>query len=105
MLTNTSHREGNDIYLDKILFKIWRMPVELFKEILVRVLTKEEINIVFPNLKFSAVEMVELESFKALQKIKTIIENDSLSDFECIEKIVCVFEAIGSDGGNRHDFD
>ena len=41
--------------------------------------------------------MLEIESFKALQKIKTIIEDESLSDFECIE-------AIGSDGDNRHDF-
>ncbi|MEE1055782.1 MAG: hypothetical protein UH239_00850 [Acutalibacteraceae bacterium] len=48
-----------------------------------------------------------MESYKALQKIKTIIEDDSLEDKECfmkIEEIVCLFEALGSDGGNRHDF-
>lgn len=48
--------------------------------------------------------MIEIESFNALQKIKAIIENDSFSDFECIEEIVCVFEEIGSNGGSRHDF-
>ena len=78
--------------------------MELFKEILATILSKEEINISFPNLKLSVTESVEMESFKALQKIKAVIENDSLSDFECIEKIVCIFEEIGSNGGNRHDF-
>lgn len=78
--------------------------MELFKEVLAHILIKEEVNINFPNLKLSAAETVEMESYKTLQKIKAIIENDSLSDFECIEEIVCVFESIGSSGGNRHDF-
>ena len=79
--------------------------MELFKEILINILMKEDINIFFPNLKFSAAEIVEFESFSALQKIKAVIEDDSLSDFDCIEKIICVFEENGSGGGNRHDFD
>ena len=40
-------------------------------------------------------------------KIKAIIQDDSLEDKECvnkIEKIVCTLEEIGSSGGNRHDF-
>jgi len=78
--------------------------MKLFKEMLAKVLEREEINISFPNLSFSAVEVAELESFSALQKIKAVIEDDSLSDFDCVEKIVCVFEEIGSGGGNRHDF-
>lgn len=78
--------------------------MDLFKEILINILMNEEINVNFPNLKFSATEIIEIESFKALQKIKTIIEDDSLSDFDCIEEIVCVFEKIGSGGGIRHDF-
>lgn len=58
-------------------------------------------------MKIDGSKIVELESYKALQKIKTIIEDDSLEDKECfmkIEEIVCLFEALGSDGGNRHDF-
>ena len=50
---------------------------------------------------------VEMESFQALAKIKAILENDSLRDDACfqqIEEIVCVFEALGSGAGNRHDF-
>ena len=45
-----------------------------------------------------------MESFEALQKIKALIEDDGLSDFECVEEIICVLEEIGSLGGGRHDF-
>ena len=78
---------------------------QLFKEILSGILSKQDIQITFPNLKIDSVtEMVELESYKALKKIKTIMEDDSLSDFDCVEQIVSVFENVGSDGGSRHDF-
>lgn len=78
--------------------------MDLLKDILAKIIAEEEINIVFPTLKINATEIVEMESYKTLQKIKNIIEDDALSDFECIEKIVCVFEDIGSNGGGRHDF-
>lgn len=81
--------------------------MDLYKEILVKVLENQEINISFSNLKVDAKEIVQLESYKALQKIKTIIEDDSLEDEECfikIEEIVSIFESLGSGGGNRHDF-
>ena len=81
--------------------------MELFKEILTNVLSKEEVRITFPNMKTDVTELVESECYKALLKIKSIIEDDRLSDEECfkkIEKIVCILEDIGSDGGCRHDF-
>ena len=45
--------------------------------------------------------------YKALKEIKEIIEDDSLDDAECfmkIERIVCLLEKLGSNGGSRHDF-
>ncbi len=81
--------------------------MELYKEILANILRKEEIQISFPNLKLDAAQIIEFECYKALKTIKAIIEDDSLEDKECfmkIEEIVCTFEAIGSDGGSRHDF-
>ncbi len=81
--------------------------MELHKEILLNALFNEEMQITFPNLKISPNEIVKLECYKALKKIKAIIENQDLSDKECfkrIENIVCVFEEIGSGGGARHDF-
>jgi len=68
-------------------------------------LYKELINIlpaIYKNIDF--VKIINLKSLHVLERIKTVIENDSLSDFECIERIVRIFEEIGSNAGNRHDF-
>jgi len=77
--------------------------VELYKEILAKVIESQKIEVTFPDLQLNATEIVELHCYQALQRIKAIIENDQLSDFACIEEIVCLFEQLGSDGGNRHD--
>ena len=81
--------------------------MELYKEILLNALYNKEIQITFPNLKVSPNKIVRLECYKALKKIKAVLEDENLSDKECfmrIEKIICVFEDMGSDGGVRHDF-
>ena len=78
--------------------------MDLYKEILSKVIQQEHIEITFPNLQITAAEIVEGKSYQALQKIKAIIEDDSLSDFMCVEEIVCLLKALGSDGGFRHDF-
>lgn len=81
--------------------------MDLYQEILASILEKENIEITFPNLQMSAKEIIEMECYLALQKIKAIIEDDDLEDDECfikIEEIVRLFEGLGSDRGNRHDF-
>lgn len=81
--------------------------MDLYKEILANILSKERIDINFPNLTISAQKIVAIESYRALSQIKEIIEDDCLDDPECfmkIEEIVRVYETIGSGGGNRHDF-
>ncbi|MBS5661046.1 MAG: hypothetical protein KHW79_07160 [Clostridiales bacterium] len=81
--------------------------MQLYQEILAAVLAKEEVQITFPNLNINLTEMIESESYQALQKIKTVITDDSLTDSECfmkIEEIINIFETLGSGGGTRHDF-
>ena len=82
--------------------------MELYQEILCHVLANEKIQVSFPELIHTDVtEIVELECYKTLGKIKAILEDDTLADSECfqqIEEIVCAFEALGSNGGSRHDF-
>lgn len=82
--------------------------MELFQEILRHALANEKAQVSFPGLTDTdAAKIVELECYQALQKIKDILENDSLEDSECFYRtpeIVCVFEELGSDCGNRHDF-
>ncbi len=82
--------------------------MELYQEILCHVLANEKVQVSFPELvNTDVIKIVELECYKALAKIKAIIEDDALADSECfqqIEEIVCAFEALGSGGGSRHDF-
>lgn len=76
--------------------------MQLYQEILAAVLAKEEVQITFPNLNINLTEMIESESYQALQKIKTVITDDSLTDSECfmkIEEIINIFETLGSGGG------
>ncbi|MCL2565214.1 MAG: hypothetical protein FWE24_05310 [Defluviitaleaceae bacterium] len=78
--------------------------MELFKDILTRILESEEIHVVFPNLELSSTNiLVEMKSFETLQKIKATLENSGFTDFQCIEEIIFIFEETGS-GINRHDW-
>ena len=53
--------------------------MQLYQEILTSILAKEKIEITFPNLKTNPTEIIESESYQALQKIKAVIMDDSLS--------------------------
>lgn len=51
--------------------------------------------------------MLEMRCYEALRKIKAVLEDESLTDAACfqkIEEIINIFEEIESDGGSRHDF-
>ena len=39
-----------------------------------------------------------------LNQIKKVISDDSLSDFDAIEEVVCILEDNNIDCGSRHDF-
>lgn len=83
------------------------IQLELYEEILAKALANQEMQITFPNLQINPTEIVAYESYRALQQIKAILADDSLSDSECflkIEEIICLFESLGSGVGNRHDF-
>lgn len=55
--------------------------MELYQEILCHVFANEKIYISFPELVHTDVtKIVELECYKALAKVKAIIENDALAD-------------------------
>lgn len=41
--------------------------------------------------------------FQTLAKISDILKDKDLSDFDCIERIVCVMENTGINSGSRHD--
>lgn len=81
--------------------------MELYAEILCKILSSEELSITFPNQSSSFSSLVDSKCYHALTQIKYILEDDKLSDEECfqqIEAIVCLFESLGSGCDNRHDF-
>ena len=76
--------------------------MELFGEILAHHLKKNESG--FP---VDPQALVHDTAYQALKAIRLILERDDLEDPECfrrIERIVRVFERIGSGCGTRHDF-
>ena len=80
--------------------------MELWCEILYRALITEICGNECSSKK-SLKEALDSECYNALEKIKRIVEDDSLDDPECfmkIEEIVRTLEALGSSGGSRHDF-
>ena len=81
--------------------------MELYKEILINTLEKQRAEVYFPDLKLDAKEIVELNCYNTLKQIKAVLENDSLDDAECFEKIeqiVCIFEKNCGGLAFRHDF-
>lgn len=80
--------------------------MELYKEILAEVLAKCGLQITFGNSELDVAKIVELECYKALQKIKEILDDDSLSDPDCFYKIDEIVSALYEAGiyAPRHDF-
>ena len=80
---------------------------ELLGDILAKAIASGKIQVSFSGMDCTLAEVVEGQCFQAINKIKAILDDETLDDPECfhrIEKIVCVLEEIGSNGGNRHDF-
>lgn len=81
--------------------------MNLYREILIKALENEKIEVTFPDMKVTPEELVEMKCCAALQKIKKIIDDETLTDADCyqkIEAIIQTLEKIGSNGGTRHDF-
>ena len=81
--------------------------MKLDTELLANYLSQENAQIIFPDLQLNAAQIIEQQCYETLRKIQDILRDDTLTDTECfeqIDRIICVFEQIGIDCGNRHDF-
>ena len=81
--------------------------MELLVEILAHYLAQKDAQILFPDLKLTGKEIIELQSYQALQQIQHILQDETLDDEMClirIEKIIQSIEDIGGNCGSRHDF-
>ena len=77
--------------------------MKLWQSIIMNIAKKHEGKI----KKLDIEKLFEKECYLMLERIKAILEDDSLCDKDCFEKIEAIvsqFEEIGSDCGTRHDF-
>ncbi len=62
------------------------------------------INICIDDFEIDADKIADSVAISVLSEIQDIIKNNNYSDFEIVEKIVCVFEKYNIDFGGCHDF-
>ena len=77
--------------------------MELFKEIILEGLKSEKIELSLLSVTIDTEKIVHDIAYKILLEIKQILENDKLSDFDCVEEIMRTFKNIGGID-YRHDF-
>ena len=81
------------------------IKVTLFNSLLLQALKDNKVEVKMDGFTTERLlSIVENKTYLALEAIREIVMDDSLSDFDCVEKIVSIFEELGSDGGVRHDF-
>ena len=56
------------------------------------------------DIEIDADKIVDSVAIRMLSEIQIIIKDETCSDFDAVEKIVCVFEKNKIDFGFRHDF-
>lgn len=56
--------------------------MELYGDMLCKILETEEFEILLPKWKMKVEEMMEMKCYQALQEIKKILEDDALEDAE-----------------------
>ena len=56
------------------------------------------------DFEIDASQIADTTATQMLSEIQTVIKNESYSDFDVVEKIVCIFEKYSIDSGSRHDF-
>ena len=56
------------------------------------------------DMEIDADKIADTTAIKVLSEIKDIIQDDTKSDFDMVEEIVCVFEKYHISAGVTHDF-
>ena len=56
------------------------------------------------DFEIDASQIADTTAIKVLAEIQKVIKDEDYSDFDAIEKIVCIFEKYKIDAGFRHDF-
>ena len=81
---------------------------ELYLQVFREMLSKQDIRVTFPTLEGMDInKLMDSIYYRALNRIKGYIQDDSLSDpefFHTTAPVIYTLEDLGSSGGGRHDF-
>lgn len=80
--------------------------MDLYKELLVNLLSQERVQVTFPGFPEDTKTLLELHCYQILQKIKAVVNDDSLDDPACFAKIEEILTVLEDNGisVSRHDF-
>lgn len=56
------------------------------------------------DLDIDASKIADTTATQTLYEIQKLIKDKEYSDFDVVEKIVCIFEKYNIESGSRHDF-
>ena len=56
------------------------------------------------DFELDATQIADTTAIQMLDEIQKVIKDETCSDFDAVEKIVCIFEKYNIDAGVRHDF-
>lgn len=56
------------------------------------------------DLDIDASKIADTTATQTLYEIQKVIKDKEYSDFDVVEKIVCIFEKYNIESGSRHDF-
>ena len=71
---------------------------------LLRNYVSDFINCKMEDFEIDASQIVDSVAIHVLSEIQNVIRDEKSSDFDAVEKIVCIFEKYNIDFGSRHDF-
>ena len=79
--------------------------MSILQQLVIQILSREACTVEWKGWDMEQLaQRINHDCLGALGGIRAVLDNDQLSDSECIEEIVCILEGIGSNGGSRHDF-
>jgi len=56
------------------------------------------------DFDIDASQIADTTATQILSEIQKVIKDETYSDFDAVEEIVCIFEKYNIDFGSRHDF-
>lgn len=81
--------------------------MEFYLNILAKLLIENGAQVTISCGEETLEQMMKERYCQALKEIRDVLDDDTLDDPECfqrIEKIVEIYESFGADAGSRHDF-